>query len=86
MSEDIPYEKWAYNDNPPRGPWRGTRSCPRDGTRFLVWRDFDQRTHIAAISERGTWSIHTKYHPEVVPDYWMPCPDSPETFAAMAAA
>lgn len=92
MSQDIPYEQWAFNDNKPKGPWRGTRSCPRDGTIFLIWRDCDLRVRNASIDENGKWHIWPDsqhfgvYMPDKLPDYWMPWPDSPDVFAKMAAA
>jgi hypothetical protein len=91
MSYDIPYEQWAFNDKPPKGPWRGTRSCPRDGTIFLVWRDADQRVRNASISENGKWHLWPNYGGEVykadaLPDYWMPWPESPDAYAKMAQA
>jgi hypothetical protein len=85
MSEDIAYEKWAFTDHAPRGPWQGTRNCPRDGTIFLIWRNADQRVRCASISENGKWNmwcdgVGVLYKPEALPDYWMPWPDAPETF------
>jgi len=91
MSDDMAYEEWAFNDNAAKGPWRGTRNVPRDGTIFLVWRDCDQRVRNASIDENGKWHMWPNsaggvYMPDKLPDYWMPWPDSPETFAKMAAA
>ena len=91
MSYDIPYDEWAFNDNMTIWPWRGTRSCPRDGTIFLVWRDCDRRVRNASIDENGKWHLWPNgsgvlYMPDVLPDYWMPWPDGPDEFAKMAAA
>ena len=77
MSYDEPKAS-IFTNHPPRGQWRATVTAPRDGTRFLVWRNFDQRVHVASISEIGTWSLKgVTYYPEIPPDYWQPCPQPP---------